>query len=130
MRASSHRYDPSRRLHLGALLLIVKGVDIKPDNILLDVVDNSIFEAFVQHEFEVPTPRKRVNRRTIYASKCFHPPNMLRSVKLCDMGSAVEGKRYRNHNAQPDFFRAPEVVLKAPWSYPIDIWNLGAMVSF
>ncbi|KAI4118110.1 MAG: hypothetical protein LQ345_001767, partial [Seirophora villosa] len=30
-------------------------------------------------------------------------------------------------NAQPNLYRAPEVFLKAPWSYSIDIWNVGCM---
>jgi serine/threonine protein kinase len=29
----------------------------------------------------------------------------------------------------PDVYRAPEVVLDMPWSYPIDIWSLGMVVS-
>lgn len=40
----------------------------------------------------------------------------------------MNGELKRNHDAQPNIYRAPEVMLKAPWSYPIDIWNVGAMI--
>lgn len=29
---------------------------------------------------------------------------------------------------QPDYYRAPEVILGCGWSYSADIWNLGVMV--
>jgi serine/threonine protein kinase len=29
---------------------------------------------------------------------------------------------------QPDGYRAPEVILDAPWSTPIDIWSFGCIV--
>lgn len=29
---------------------------------------------------------------------------------------------------QPDYYRAPEVVLGCGWSFSADIWNLGVMV--
>ena len=28
-----------------------------------------------------------------------------------------------------DFYRAPEVLLKLPWSFPVDLWSVGVMVS-
>lgn len=34
----------------------------------------------------------------------------------------------RNHDAQPNVYRSPEVMVKAPWSYHVDIWNVGAMI--
>lgn len=48
---------------------------------------------------------------------------------LSDLGEAVQGDEARHHNAQPDVHRAPEVMLKADWSYAVDIWNVGTMVS-
>lgn len=29
----------------------------------------------------------------------------------------------------PDLYRAPEVLLGLPWSFPVDIWSIGVMVS-
>lgn len=34
-----------------------------------------------------------------------------------------------NHDIQPLPFCAPEVLLKAGWTYSADIWNLGTVVS-
>ncbi len=48
---------------------------------------------------------------------------------LSDFGSAVRGDEKRSHDAQPNVYRCPEVMLKTEWSYPADIWNFGAMVS-
>lgn len=48
---------------------------------------------------------------------------------LADLSAAVRGETKRDHIAQPDLYRAPEVMLKAEWSYPIDIWNAGVMVN-
>ncbi len=31
---------------------------------------------------------------------------------------------------QPYVYRAPEVILDIPWSYPMDIWNVGVMVRY
>lgn len=47
---------------------------------------------------------------------------------LSDFGSAVRGDQRRNHDAQPNVYRSPEVMLKVNWSYPVDIWNVGVMV--
>ena len=91
--------------------------------------DNSVIEKFVQAELEKPSPRKVVNGNTIYLSRLFEPPKKFGKALLCDFGSAVQGEEQRHHNAQPEIFRSPEVMLMADWSYPIDIWNVGAMVS-
>jgi hypothetical protein len=48
---------------------------------------------------------------------------------LCDFGSAVCGDKPQVHDAQPDVYRCPEVLLRTEWSNPADIWNVGAMVS-
>ena len=48
---------------------------------------------------------------------------------LCDLGSAVDGTVLRHGNVQPRIYRAPEVVLGAPWGYGIDIWSVGILVS-
>lgn len=103
--------------------------DIKADNILQELVDTSVMDAFVQAEIDHPSPRKIVDGATIYASRRFERPKKFGDVVLGDFGSAVEGDRKRNHDAQPDVYRSPEVMLETEWSYPVDIWNVGVMVS-
>lgn len=67
---------------------------------------------------------------TVYASRSFEKPKRVGIPILADIGEAVSGDGYRHHDAQPDIYRSPEVMLKVDWSYAVDIWNVGAMVSF
>ncbi|KAJ6114575.1 CMGC/SRPK protein kinase [Penicillium sp. IBT 16267x] len=103
--------------------------DIKGDNIFQELDDSAvqIVSQFVQEEMDNPSPRKFVDGKPIYVSRMFDPPSVLGNCLLGDFGSAVRGDKERNHGAQPNFFRAPEVILKANWSYPVDIWNVGVI---
>lgn len=92
------------------------------------IVDEGILEAFVQSEMKSPSPRKHVDGAPIYRSRRFGLPNDFGRIILSDFGTVVNGELKRNHDAQPNIYRAPEVMLNAPWSYPIDIWNVGAMI--
>ncbi|KAF7896477.1 hypothetical protein EAF00_006491 [Botryotinia globosa] len=102
--------------------------DIKADNILSQIEDESILDAFTAAEMERPSPRKLVNGVTIYASRQLEVPKFFGDSVLSDFGSAVQGDLKRNHNAGPQIYRAPEVMVKAAWSYPVDIWNVGVMI--
>lgn len=55
-------------------------------------------------------------------------PKRLGAPVLCDFGSAVPGDQIHREDIQPGIYRAPEVILEAPWSYGVDIWNAGCMV--
>ncbi|KAK4202212.1 kinase-like domain-containing protein [Triangularia verruculosa] len=108
--------------------------DIKPDNILLDLVDTSLFNTFTQSELTSPAPRKitTVNdtETTVYLSRTFSLPsnNQYGNNLLSDFGHAARGDVEHDYSCQPDYYRSPEVILEAPWSYPIDIWNIGVMI--
>ncbi|EZF36590.1 CMGC/SRPK protein kinase [Trichophyton rubrum D6] len=102
--------------------------DIKSDNILQEIEDKSILESFTQAELKSPSPRKIVNGLPIYTSRRFDLPKVFGRAVLSDFGSAVRGDEKRNHDAQPNVYRSPEVMLKTDWSYPVDIWNVGAVV--
>ncbi|KAE8141307.1 kinase-like domain-containing protein [Aspergillus pseudotamarii] len=102
--------------------------DIKGDNILQEIEDESILEKFTQAEMEDPSPRKTINGIPVYASRRFELPNSFGRAVLSDFGSAVRGDEKRNHDAQPNVYRSPEVMLKTEWSYPVDIWNVGTMI--
>ncbi|OTA94876.1 hypothetical protein M434DRAFT_394248 [Hypoxylon sp. CO27-5] len=102
--------------------------DIKADNILHEIADESILEAFTRAELETPTPRKIIGDNTIYLSRQFELPKIFGNVLLSDFGAAVSGDEKRNHDAQPNVYRSPEVMLKIEWSYPVDIWNVGVMI--
>ncbi|KGO69471.1 hypothetical protein PITC_014260 [Penicillium italicum] len=104
--------------------------DIKSDNILEELEEMSILDKFTDTEMEQPSARKSVNNMPVYASRRFELPQKFGRAVLSDFGSAVRGDERRNHDAQPNIYRSPEVMLKTEWSYPIDIWNVGAMVWY
>ena len=103
--------------------------DIKADNILQTIEDSSILDMFTDAELNHPSPRKTIEGVTVYASRSFELPKVFGRAVLSDFGSAVSGVRLQGYDAQPNVYRSPEVMLKSPWSYPIDIWNVGVMVS-
>ena len=41
----------------------------------------------------------------------------------------LEDNRGHLSPIQPHRYRAPEVLLGCPWTYSVDIWNLGLVVS-
>jgi serine/threonine protein kinase len=105
--------------------------DIKAGNIMFGVDDATLFEKFEQAEIDHPAPRKEVDRRIIYLSRGLGRPAVtsLGLPVLCDFGSAAWGEETNEEDVQPDIYRSPEVMLNIPWSYEIDIWNVGCMVS-
>jgi serine/threonine protein kinase len=109
-------------------LLIHTLIDIKGDNILQEIEDKSILEDFAKAEMDNPSLRKFVNGAPVYSSRRFELPRTFGRAVLSDFGSAVRGDEKRNHDAQPNVYRSPEVMLKTEWSYPVDIWNVGVMV--
>ncbi|KAI9368649.1 kinase-like domain-containing protein [Aspergillus egyptiacus] len=102
--------------------------DIKSDNILQAIEDKSILDSLAQAEMKNPSPRKIVNGLPVYASRRFDLPKVFGRAVLSDFGSAVHGDERRNHDAQPNIYRLPEVMLKTDWSYPVNIWNISIMV--
>jgi serine/threonine-protein kinase SRPK3 len=108
--------------------------DIKPANILQTIADTSVFEAYTKAELEGPVPRKYVqlddgSMTTVYGSRLIRKPSSWGYPVLGDFGSAVDGNKKHTFDAQPSIYRCPEVMLRAEWGYPADIWNVGAMVS-
>ena len=103
-------------------------LDIKAENVLQQILDETLFEKFTASQLVNPSPRKFLGDLTIYGSEYFSIPAKFGPPVLADLSAAVRGEKRRDHIAQPDLYRAPEVMLKAPWSYPVDIWNAGVMV--
>ena len=97
---------------------------------MIELVDESILKAFTQTEREGPSARKFVDGAPVYSSRQFGRPREFGNVVLSDFGAAVRSDRKRNHDAQPNMYRTPEVMLKTEWSYPIDIWNVGSTKVF
>ena len=95
---------------------------------MFGIDDDSVFTSFEEQELLDPSPRKIVGDRAIYLSRELRMPKNWGAPVLCDFGSAVAGDIEHLEDVQPDIYRAPEVILEAPWSYPVDIWNTGCMV--
>ncbi|UNI16418.1 hypothetical protein JDV02_002851 [Purpureocillium takamizusanense] len=102
--------------------------DIKADNIMFGIGDDSVFTAFEEQELLDPSPRKVVGDRAIYLSRELQMPKTWGAPVLCDFGSAVSGDIEHMEDIQPNIYRAPEVILEAPWSYQVDVWNTGCMI--
>lgn len=104
-------------------------LDIKADNIMLGIDDDSVFREFEEIELKQPVPRRELEEdgRIVYMSRDLRFPKKLGPPFLCDLGSAILGDHHSEF-AQPNIYRAPEVILGATWSYPVDIWNVGCMV--
>ena len=100
---------------------------------MLGIEDRAVIEESVNDEAEEPIPRKEEDSRSIYLSRNFGDYRRAPGrPKIADFGLAVKGKDsgLHNHPIQPDLFQVPEVILRAGWTYSVDIWNLGVMVSF
>ncbi|KAB5549658.1 serine threonine protein kinase, CMGC group [Coniochaeta sp. 2T2.1] len=118
--------NPARRLPAPVLAIVLRRLfqaldflhteckiihtDIKGDNIMFGIEDDSVFTDFEEQEQLDPSPRKILDDRTIYLSRELQQP------------------KKHTEDVQLDVYRAPEVILEAPWSYQIDIWNAGCMV--
>lgn len=108
--------------------LLINISDIKADNIMFGIDDDSVFSDFENNELQNPCPRKEVDGRIIYTSRELRMPKILGAPILCDFGSAVMGDEQHLEDIQPDIYRAPEVILQVPWSYSVDIWSVGCVV--
>ncbi|PWY87843.1 kinase domain protein [Aspergillus sclerotioniger CBS 115572] len=96
--------------------------DLKSDNFLLGFEDPNVLESYVRQQESDPAAFKDGSGRPIYQSRPDFGP--------LDFSSAVSGRVSvpHNHDIQPQPFCAPEVLLKATWTYSADIWNLGIML--
>lgn len=96
---------------------------------MFSINDNSVFRSFEEDELQNPCPRKILEGRTIYTSRALNTPKEIGAPVLCDFSSAVLGTTEHSEDVQPNIYRAPEVIIEAPWSYSIDIWNVACMVK-
>jgi serine/threonine protein kinase len=101
--------------------------DLKSDNFLVGFENNSVLDSYVYYQENNPPPYKMCAGRRVYQSRpdFGHLKGGIGCVKISDFSSAVLGDQSHNHDIQPLQFCAPEVLLKATWSYSTDIWNLG-----
>ncbi|EEH05718.1 protein kinase [Histoplasma capsulatum G186AR] len=109
----------------------VAHTDILPQNVLMQIEDDTSLKDVEDQEFQdpsVPITRNNGDVTTIvYRSR----PTMLELSGhpiLTDFGQMrlVEGCVNQDW-WMPDLYRAPEVLLQLPWGFPVDIWSIGVM---
>ncbi|PWY70873.1 U4/U6 small nuclear ribonucleo protein PRP4 [Aspergillus sclerotioniger CBS 115572] len=97
--------------------------DIQLKNLLLPAPSASALSDFEERTINQPVPRKVLKDRTIYTTSSF--PAGDGYPLLGDFGEARIGNEPRNESIMPDYYRAPEVILKSTWDYKVDIWSVG-----
>lgn len=107
----------------------VAHTDISESNVLL-AANEDVLTIFEKAELKEPCPRKELEGRTIYVSRELSIPESWDAPILSDFGSTIrldDGAEHRD-DIQPNVYRSPEVIMDIPWSYSVDIWNVGCMV--
>ncbi|KAG6149317.1 hypothetical protein E4U50_007527 [Claviceps purpurea] len=108
--------------------------DIKDDNILLSPMTDSDIKPFADYCQAIDQPRyiQQEDGRVTYVS---HDEILgtrgMAWPRLADFNTCfpvLPGNFCHSAEIQSDRYRAPEVFLGIPWSYKVDIWNLGLMM--
>ncbi|KAK1855590.1 protein kinase [Colletotrichum chrysophilum] len=104
--------------------------DIQDGNIMLSLKDTDVLDALVEDEWDLPSARKIIKDRVIYASTGLEIPDQPGDPVIADFGDARidEGPFEFEEEVMPDVYRAPEIVLGVPWNEKIDIWALGLLI--
>ncbi|GLA12783.1 hypothetical protein AnigIFM62618_008739 [Aspergillus niger] len=119
---------PAIRQLLGALDFLhsvahLIHTDLQLKNLLLPAPSPEVLSDFEEQVSTRPAPRKVLQDRTIYTSSPFPAGDGL--PLLGDLGEARFGEEEQCDNIMPDYYRAPEVILKSNWDYKVDIWSVG-----
>ncbi|OKL58718.1 hypothetical protein UA08_06042 [Talaromyces atroroseus] len=116
--------------------------DLKLDKVLITPENKTILSKFVREQATQSMQYKPdlITGRVVY--RChnnFGPldPSGLGNMypQITDLGAATslgnsghdDSVELGTRPIQPDYYRAPEVVLGCGWSFTADIWNLGVM---
>ncbi|KAK9581680.1 hypothetical protein V6Z96_004914 [Aspergillus fumigatus] len=118
--------------------------DLKLSNILISFENERILTNFIKQQQKMQYKIDGKGGRIIY--RCHNDFGALdgRDIKnlipkIADFGLAtrldkldsqdgVVGKQLGIYPIQPDFYRAPEVILGCGWDFKADIWNFGVLL--
>lgn len=112
-------------------------VDIQPSNIMMQVPDESLIEKWLETSEPATSPDSQDSSSPIVPTQSlrefYFPDDENYNLKevpvaLVDWGVASWVDKPLTEHIQPMLLRSPEVILEAPWSTAVDIWNLGALV--
>lgn len=102
---------------------------------MVTLEDQNVIKEFVDQYLDLPMQQKKDSSgRTVYLShNNLGPlkPSRKFLPKIVDFGLSkrLEPGELGHHPIQPDYFRAPEVILGCGWTYSADIWNLRVLVK-
>lgn len=105
--------------------LIGELLDVHSDNLLIGIVNKSIFFTVEENEIHKPSPRKVIGDTVTQVSQ--YMLGGKGPLILCDLGQARIGREHRG-TAMPVPYRAPEVILNMPWGNSVDAWSAGLLV--
>ncbi|RAH81779.1 kinase-like protein [Aspergillus japonicus CBS 114.51] len=123
---------PFLKMVLQGLDFLHSDADLKADNLLVGFEDLGVLESYARQQGSNPAPSWDGDGRPVFRScpDFGHLRKGVGLVQISDFSAAVFGNVPEPHNddIQPQPFCAPEVLLKATWTYSADIWNLGTML--
>ncbi|KAK2792642.1 hypothetical protein FQN51_001614 [Onygenales sp. PD_10] len=118
--------------------------DLKLGNILMSFEDENIPTDFIKQQQPMECKVVGNSARTIYRCHNDFGPLDWRKIKnmvpkIADFGLATRldnlstqggmvGEQLGIYPIQPDYYRAPEVVLGCGWDFKADIWNFGVLL--
>lgn len=76
--------------------------------------------------------RRRGIRKKPYKKRCKNVPsaskrNDVFEIKIADFGNAHYNRCGQHGTIQAVSYRAPEVIIEAEYSYPVDLWSVGCL---
>ena len=103
--------------------------DISPQNVLVEAEDESFFKDIEAQELQNPSTPIMNDGVPVYKSRTTTLFELSGIPILTDFGQMRLAEPRNNDWWMSDLYRAPEVLLKLPWSFAVDIWSVGVMVS-
>ncbi|GAQ10370.1 SRSF protein kinase 3 [Aspergillus lentulus] len=118
--------------------------DLKLGNVLMSFENENILANFIKRQQPMQYKVDGESGRTIY--RCHNDFGALdgRAIKnmipkIADFGLAISldklstrdgmvGEQIGIYPIQPDYYRAPEVILGCGWDFKADIWNFGVLL--
>lgn len=116
--------------------LLTTSPDIKPDNIFVQIQDDSLIsELYLPNNpadpaaFDTSTDPSTIRSQPLKWDYFRKGANLMEfNIALGDWGVASWTDSHLSELIQPVALRAPEVLIRAPWGPAADLWNLGAVV--
>ncbi|OAL34541.1 hypothetical protein AYO20_06171 [Fonsecaea nubica] len=99
--------------------------DISPQNVLTAVGDEIIFKDIEDQESQDPSTPIMNDGVPVYRSRAMVELSGI--PILTDFGQMRLAEPMNNDWWMSDPYRAPEVLLKLPWAFPVDVWSVGIM---